>query len=140
MPLGKELVTNGDFATDSDWSYSDGWDIDVVNNKVTYDGTGQQYGVLYQVLNTIVGNTYKMTFTLSGLSGGTVNFGYGTGAPSFISAQNFNSDGLKLLASITDHAVLIQNNVASQTFSIDNVSVEEYAQETTYLATITMLF
>ena len=124
-----ELVENGDFDTNSDWSYGNGWDIDVVNNKATYDGSGSQYGAIYQVLNTVIGKTYKMTFTLSGLSGGTVNFGFGTDIPSFVNPQkSYGSNGTYtrlMVASLTNHSIIVQNNVASQTFSIDNVSVKE---------------
>jgi hypothetical protein len=127
--IGKELVVNGDFATDSDWTYGNGWDIDVVNNKASYNGTGSQYGKIYQVLDTIVGKTYKMTFTLSGLSSSGVNFGFGSSGGSFVNPQvTYNANGTYtryMVADRTDNSIIIQNNSATQTLSLDNISVKE---------------
>ena len=138
-PLGEDLVVNGDFATNSDWSIIDqqntsssGWGIN--NGSANYDGSGSQYNRIYQVLNTVVGKTYKMTFTLSGLSSSGVNFGFGSSSASFVNPQiTYNANGTYtryMVADRTDHSIIIQNNSATQTFSIDNISVEEYAQET----------
>ena len=141
--IGGELVVNGDFSTDSDFgtylelsdwntydnenTSSSGWGIS--SGALSYDGNGSQYNKVFQVLNTVIGRTYKMTFTLSGLSNSGVNFGFGSSGGSFINPQaTYNSSGTYtryMVADRTDHSIVIQNNSATQSFSIDNVSVKE---------------
>lgn len=123
-----ELVTNGDFETDSDWvEPAVGWDI--LNGKANYDGTGAQFSKFYQVLDTVVGKKYKLTFTLSGISANSMNFGFGSSGGSFVEPQeSFSADGTYtriMIADRTNHSIVIQNNTATQTFSVDNVSVKE---------------
>lgn len=132
--IGKELVVNGGFSNDSDWTVYDreqtsssGWGIS--NGAANYDGTGSQFNRIYQGFTTVVGRTYKMTFTLSGLSGNSVNFGFGNWNGSLVEPQiQYGSNGTYtryMVADRTDHSISIQNNTATQTFSIDNVSVKE---------------
>ena len=123
-----ELVTNGDFENDSDWvEPAAGWDI--LNGKANYDGTGAQFSKFYQVLDTVVGRKYKLTFTLSGISANSINFGFGSSGGNFIEPQeSFSTNGTHtriMVADRTDHSIVLQNNTATQTFSVDNVSVKE---------------
>ena len=78
--LGPELITNGDFATDSDWNEGDGWNI--INGKATYQGIEnsnlRQTGVL------ISGKTFKLVYEVTSntsdgnlkLAGETVSGGF----------------------------------------------------------------
>lgn len=123
-----ELVVNGDFSADSDWVKPAGYSIS--SGSMTYDGSGAQYSKLYQSLSGLtVGKLYAITFTLSGLSAGSLNFGFGTSsAGGFeLPQQTYYSDGTYtryMTASVADHTLMLQNNDATQTFSIDNVSVK----------------
>ena len=56
---GSELVTNGDFATDSDWTKGTGWTIS--NNKANFNTTGN--ATIQQNLSITTGRTYKIQIT-----------------------------------------------------------------------------
>jgi hypothetical protein len=133
--LGSELVNLGDFSADtSDWVKPTGYSIS--GGTASYDGTGAQYAKFYQTLSTTSGKVYELTFTLSGLSGGTINFGFGNGSGTsfIIPQQTYSSNGTYtryMVADATNNSVMVQNNTASQTFSIDNISVKEVTSQTT---------
>lgn len=124
---GSELVTNGTFDTDSDWILSNGYSIS--GGSLLYDGTAALYRKAYQSLSTQAGKLYKLTFTLSGLSGSSVAFGLSqTNSEPFLSYGLYDEDGtytLYVVADGTSCRVQIQNNLATQTFSVDNISVKE---------------
>ena len=63
--VGSELVTNGDFATDSDWTKGTGWTITGgTANKTTSDNTS-----LHQTITTVVGQTYLVSGDVTVASG-----------------------------------------------------------------------
>ena len=126
--LGSEEVVNGDFATNSDWVKGLGFDIS--GGVMNYDGSAVPYRRANQVLNTEIGATYKLQFTLNDLSASGVNFGFGNSDGSFngIAQQTYSSDGTYtryMVATIEDHSIVIQNNSATQTFNVDNISVKK---------------
>ena len=110
--VGTELVTNGTFDTDSDWSTRfDGWSI----SGGTASHTGALQGYIEQEGIFEVGKTYVLTFT----STGQIILPGSTGLTS--SNMIFNSDGTQ---SIT--GVAINTNLSfysNGTSTIDNVSV-----------------
>ena len=57
--LGSELVTNGNFATDSDWTKGAGWTIS--NNKASFNTTSNSS--LVQNLSITSGQTYRIQIT-----------------------------------------------------------------------------
>lgn len=66
-PMGSNLVTNGDFATDTVWTKGTGWAIAAgVATKTA--GTATAISQSYAV---VAGNTYRFTYTVSGATGGT---------------------------------------------------------------------
>lgn len=71
--LGSELITNGDFATDSDWTKGTGWVI--MNGYAESDGTDSN---LSQAGALATGKTYKAVFTVSNMTTGTLSFRLGT--------------------------------------------------------------
>ena len=67
--LGPELITNGDFATDSNWTKGDGWSISngkAVANNVT-NNLLSQTGISF-----IANKTYKLVYTISDYVSGSV--------------------------------------------------------------------
>lgn len=67
--LGPELITNGDFTTDSNWTKGDGWSISngkAVANNVT-NNLLSQTGVSF-----IANKTYKLVYTVSDYVSGSV--------------------------------------------------------------------
>ena len=57
--LGSELVTNGNFATDSDWTKETGWSIS--DNKANFNTTGNS--TIQQNLSVTTGKTYRIQIT-----------------------------------------------------------------------------
>ena len=126
---GAELVTNGDFATDTKWTTNTGWDIS--GGSANCDGSQtsnstlvQQNGILGVTLDLIVGRTYKMQFDATVASGFITNIEVG---------GNYNLDNITTTNSYTLYFVPSSTNdrisfTANSDFvgSIDNVSVKEY--------------
>ena len=115
-----ELVTNGDFATDSDWDKGTGWTISGGKANAI---SQPSYSNLSQNNVIQLGKTYEVTFTISNyingltriLVGGLTNVGDGTprsGNGTY--TENIESDGTKLYI-----------RGESFTGSIDNVSIKE---------------
>ncbi len=125
--LGSELVTNGDFVTDSDWTKGTGWTIS--NGKANCDGSQTSQTTLQSVSNLALGsgNLFKITFNISNYLSGEIDLItlVGTGGPEII---DINSNGsytaYSFGASTGDAKIQI---IANSDFigSIDNVSVKQ---------------
>ena len=70
--LGSELVTNGTFDADSDWSKSGSWTYDSLNQS--YKTTNDSISSLQQNGVTQVGKTYKLTFDVTSAPNGFNDF------------------------------------------------------------------
>jgi hypothetical protein len=123
--IGPELVTNGDFATDSDWTKGTGWSIE--NGIATLDGTqtsGSSLGS--NIMSVVSGKTYKIVVNVLSTSSGF---------------RLYDSDG------VLDYSLSVGENVFYKTVSsssyqvtplglsgtigsIDNVSVKEVISAT----------
>ena len=121
-PLSGELVTNGDFDTDSDWTKGTGWTIS--DGKAKVNGTNtflEQPSVIKQSA------FYKVSFTMSDYVSGQCRIALG----GYSTDPVFNANG--------DYNVYVESNAASNTriymyaqnasnFSIDNLSIVEVDQ------------
>jgi hypothetical protein len=115
-----ELVTNGGFDTDSDWTPSG---VATIANGVASIGSATSSSFYSQSIVTN-GKTYKVSFTVSNISGGN-------------SARVFNNSGETLLMvnSNGDKSFTFTHSIASQLllfyanagtfFDLDNVSVKQ---------------
>jgi hypothetical protein len=120
--LGEELVVNGNFATDSDWTKGTGWTIS--SGKANSDGT---QSVSYFRQDGIVNltSTYKIEFTVSGSTSGTLNFLKGNGSTAInVTGNNTYTYFTKWDGSTGDVVFQSLNFVGS----VDNVSVQEVTQ------------
>jgi len=125
---GSELVTNGDFATDSNWTKGTGWSIsggsaNCDGSQSSNSGLVQQNGILGVSLDLVVGRTYKMEFNIVVSSGFITNIEVG---------GNYKYPGLSSSGTYTFYFTPTSTNdritfTASSSFigSIDNVSVKE---------------
>ena len=113
-----ELVTNGDFATDSDWTKGTGWTIS--GGKAVSSATGSS---LYQAdgANYTSGKLYKVTFEVLDYVSGSVRPEVTNVAGSYVS-----SNGV-FVQYITATSSSIGAELKGSTFtgSVDNVSVKE---------------
>ena len=118
LALGAELVTNGDFATNTAWNKGVGWSIS--------GGTANAINVssdLYQGTPVISTNIYIVTFTVSNYVAGTIRATLlGSPGPAYSAngtykyyCKNVNTDGYIYLSG------------SAFTGSVDNISVKQIA-------------
>jgi hypothetical protein len=125
--IGSELVTNGDFATDSDWEKSSFWTIS--GGTASMPSTSS-YVPLYQNNVTTAGNTYVLNFDIISITGiikaTSINNGAASGE---ITLGEYSTTGNKKIIFTADSGreaiafARVVNNASSCT--IDNVSVKQ---------------
>ena len=120
-PTGVELVTNGTFDTDSNWTKDTGWTI--ANGVATYDNDGvagnfRQNGFLE------VGKTYILKFDTLETNGG--NFGYSLGG----NVVFFNS----IEANTTHQVKLVAEGENLRLRAADNFAGSKYMYVSTVLS------
>ena len=131
--LGAEEVTNGDFATDSDWTKSSGTTISggVASIVVTSGG----YQSISQSLTYISGKSYTLKATINGTSGKACTFFDAAGNNGGLSTSNgvvtFNGAeqfiDITFVANGNSNTILVaRNGSGDYSFTLDNVSVKEY--------------
>jgi len=122
LALGAELVTNGDFATDTDWTKSGS--VSWASGAYTVSDVGGTDAYIQQTLPaTVAGNTYKVTFTVVSQ---TTNVRIYIGANVYtITAAGTYSVFLVALTSATYVRFLV--NATDSTGVISNISVRELA-------------
>ena len=119
---GVQLVTNGDFSSDTNWVKQAGWSIS--GGTANCDGSQNLPESVYQNGVTVVGKTYKITYTLVSITSGTVRAIAGTLGGAFQSTIGTHTE---YLTATSNTAIQIQGS-SSFIGSIDNVSVREVAQ------------
>lgn len=115
-----ELVTNGDFDTDSDWNKGTGWTISggAGNASATFDNLGQT-GYSF-----VINKTYKVTYEVKNYVNGNMRFQLTGGAT--LNGNTVNSNGIYTqYVKATANHVQIRFRGTNFTGSIDNVSVKE---------------
>ena len=124
------VVTNGGFDTDANWTKGTGWTIS--GGTASCDGSQsanttlvQQQGVLSVTLDIQVGNAYELIFTLTRSAGGITNTEVG-GTTEGTTISSSGTHSKIITASSTNDRITF---TATPDFvgSIDNVSVTEYA-------------
>ena len=122
VKLGSELITNGDFAADSNWVKGTGWSISggvAVANSVTGQNL-RQNGVALEE-----NKVYSITFTIVSISAGSVLGRFG-GTPA-VDSVSFNAAGTYtffLKANDTNSSFMLRGQ-GGFTGTVDNVSVKE---------------
>jgi hypothetical protein len=118
------LVVNGTFDTDSDWSFGTGWSM----------GDGKAVAVLanntflQQNQDTIADKTYKVVYTVSDYQNGNVRFQFSGGGGNTIGTSvNANGTYTEYIKSTLNHTIYRFKGTSADggfTGSIDNVSVQ----------------
>jgi hypothetical protein len=128
---GPELITNGDFATDSDWTLGTGWSIS--GNKGVAALANNTF--LQQNQTTIANKTYKVVYTLSDYENGSVRFQFSGGGGNILgTTASANGTYTEYIKSTLNHTIYRFKGTSSEggfTGSIDNVSVKEVGQDWT---------
>jgi hypothetical protein len=115
--FGPEVITNGTFDTDSDWTKGTGWSISG-GKAIKTSGTGS--GLYQTVPTTTVGKKYKFTFDAIVTSGAANATIYGVTIPVFSTS---GSQEHTITATLTSGFQFY--GTADFAGSIDNVSVKE---------------
>jgi hypothetical protein len=120
--IGPELVTNGDFATDSNWTKGTGWSI--ANGKASR--TAQSGSTACdQSISLIAGKKYKIVYTLT-ISAGSFNVRFsGTTNVNGLSRTTSGTYVDYLVAATGNNTFRLVGANGSFVGSIDNVSVVE---------------
>jgi len=126
---GSELVTNGDFAANSNWTYQGsgaGWSIS--SGRLNYDGSGTLYHKAYQnITGLTVGQKYVLSINLVSISSHSISFAFATSnIGNTLSANTVSTTGTHSItwsATQTNISVYVQTNHATQTFSVDDFSL-----------------
>jgi hypothetical protein len=118
--LGSDLVTNGSFTTDTDWTKQAGWTIS--GGVASASATS---GLIYQAASITDGKMYKVTFTVSNYSAGTVTAHiHGSGSST---ARSANGTYVEYITA-SGGGGNIHLGGTSFTGDIDNFIVEEVEQ------------
>ena len=122
---GSELITNGDFATDSDWFTTT--NTTITNNKAEFINAIFNSDFIQQVITAPSGKFYKVQLDVSNLGSGEsikIRFPF--------QDISINANGTHtIFGEGTANFFRITPASATATFSIDNVSVKEVGQDWT---------
>ena len=117
--LGSELVTNGDFATDSNWAKGSGWTIN--NGKASVNTTTINVALTQDGIIT-VGKTYKVIYEVKDFVAGSIRVRLGDTWGSYRTA---NGTYTEYLVATTNTDFRFYATAATTELSIDNVSVKQ---------------
>ena len=119
--LGSEIITNGDFATDSGWTIGTGWSISGGKANATDAAFNSQ---LSDSTNVVAGKVYKISFDVSNYVKGNVRVTVGN-----VSSSTVSSDGSYTFYLTTSLTTPFRFSTyaggSGTTLSVDNVSVKE---------------
>ena len=124
--LGSELVVNGGFDTDSDWTKQTSWSIS--GGAANYDFLSDAKYIRQTLLSGgfVAGKVYKINFDITS---GTAYMNVSSNGGGLISLNTYSvgSYSIQVTASASGSDLLIYGrNTSGTAFSIDNVSVKEY--------------
>ena len=120
LAQGPELVTNGDFATDSDWTKGANWSIS--GGKATCTGGSSQF--LYQSSSTAsIDDRISVKITVSDYTSGTLYLSFSNGSEDVTTAMTAAGTYIFYgMLSVNERWYIKGTNFVG---SIDNVSVKE---------------
>lgn len=121
VTLGRNVVINGDFATDSDWTKGDGWTI--ADNKASSDGSQGATSSLFQDSPIVNSVSYEVTFTVSGRSAGGVQARLGGGTAGTL--RETDGTFVETIVAGSAHSLSSINANSSFIGDIDNVTVKQ---------------
>jgi len=132
---GTEIVTNGDFATDSDWSKTN---ATISNGLATITVTNGGYSAINQSITYATGKEYIITAQVQGLSGSSgkqIKFqdrGNNTGGLNIANGlitldETLQNIEISWTANSNSDIIVISrsSNSGDYSFTIDNVSIKE---------------
>ena len=123
-----ELVTNGEFSSDSNWDKDGSWSIS--GGKASNSGAGQ----IYQTISVVSGITYLMTATLDFTADSSVNntsIGFRATDNSQYYAQQTGASGIFNPSAVNQVHVRwtsnITGNVRARCYSTDTITIDNWS-------------
>jgi hypothetical protein len=119
---GPELVTNGGFTSDSDWTKGTGWSI---RNGLAYcDGSQTGSSLLEQSWDAEIGDVYVFSFRVVSRDAGGVSAAVQGATPEapYVTATGYYEQVVRITDSTTAFSIRASSSFIG---SIDNVSVRE---------------
>lgn len=126
ISYGEELVTNGDFSSDSDWGYTSSkwrWSSGRLER---YNGSGND--AFYQSFNIVEGKTYKITYDVEYVSGTSTTNVFIDAGGGYITPASINGSGSAVgyfTAQATKSLQFQIYGIGTFRGFVDNVSVKE---------------
>ena len=130
--FGTELVTNGTFDTDSNWTKNN---ATISGGKANFDIVGGAYAKLEQSITYVTGRKYRLTAVVNGTDGKAMRFRDDTGNSGGLTSSNGNltmtgsdqSVTFEWTANANSDEIAIERHTTSgdYTFTVDNVSIKE---------------
>ena len=132
--LGSELVTNGDFATDSDWGKyyaGDSNSITIANGVLSFNSNTNQ-NVFQTISSSNLNGFYKLTYTITSYTRGNAFFLLGGGSNIYL-GSTVGTHTKYVQGGGSNADLIIYGGIFGQggELSIDNVSVKEVGQNWT---------
>lgn len=118
--LGQELVVNGGFDSDSDWTKGAGWYI----GGGLASSTATSNSAINQAWGNAIGATYRTMLEIAGYSSGNVQYSLDGGVGSKQSSVGVFTEDL-VTTGATSQVFLVADFSSGFIGSIDNVSVKE---------------
>ena len=130
--LGSELVTNGNFSTDSNWAKTN---ATISGGKANFNIVGGAYAKLSQSITYVTGRKYRLTAVVNGTSPKVMRFRDDTGNSGGLTSSNgivvlsgaAQLVELEWVATASSDEIAIERHTTSgdYTFTVDNVSIKE---------------
>ena len=123
--IGTELVVNGDFATDSDWTKQAGWTISGGVTNVDSSVAGST-NITSTNLTLTIGSTYDVEYYVDSASGiGVASTVGGVGEPTFSIATG---NRVRTIVATSTQGFILSASGSTTLAQISNVTVKEVTQ------------
>ena len=118
------LVTNGTFDTDTDWTKSSAWSIS--GGKLNGTATGGVVETITQTVATVAGATYQISFDVDAVSGNQVLLNAGSSSLGTKSVLATGTQSYTFVSAANNEILQLRFSGAStagDTITIDNISI-----------------
>ncbi len=122
LVLGSELVVNGGFATDTDWTKGTGWTIS--GGSANFASGADNSDLIQAIGLPVIGTTYRITLSQTWTSGGQIRAIYGNQGYNLPAASGTYTFVLTA-SSAAESNIRFRALAGASVISIDNISVKE---------------
>ena len=138
ITLGSNIVTNGTFSADSDWTKGTGWSI---GSGVASGSSIGMSNILSQDISAVTGKIYRVSFDITAHSGGTivlVDIGSSITASNVVVATATGHRTIYVKAAGSDLLIAGMSFGLEFSGSIDNVKVQQLGGNAGFMKNMTL--